>query len=139
MKTLALALAAALAFALPAHAQAQPLPAAKPTPRDLYVSCYLLIQGTDVPRGEDGKAPPFGAVQCGAVALQLIASREGAENKENHKFCLDDSAAVQTNAMREMALAYINFYELRLFKNGEPEAVPYFLLAMIHRWPCPNS
>ena len=78
---------------------AQPaIPRPDPTPRDIYVGCYLYIQGIELPRDDQGLARPYSAAKCGGLAVLAIAHREGRVpgQRNDLRFCLPDTADVDT-------------------------------------------
>lgn len=129
-----------MAFAFlsyPAPAQ-QALPRPDPTPRDIYVGCYLYLQGIELPRDDQGLARPYSAARCGGLAVLAIARREGRVpgQRNDLRFCLPDTADVDTDPARAMAAAYIDWYERTGSRMPQREYAGAFTIAMISRWPC---
>ncbi len=135
MKLTALIVALATASCATVAAAAD-LPAPKPTARDLYIACYLLAHETDVLKRPDGKSELFGSSYCGLASISMIANREGQENPNKYKFCLDRSASTTANIPKAMAFAYLDYYEGPALKDKGVDGSAAYLFAMMARWPC---
>lgn len=129
-------IAAAVAGLAVGPADAADLPEPTPTARDMYISCYLLAHETDVPSRPNGKPETFSMTWCGARGLAEIAGHEGKAVESKYKFCLDDRAATQTDTLKAMAYAYLDFYENNANLNRGADGRAAFLFAMVARWPC---
>lgn len=133
--------ASALAFAAHAlllcvsPAQAETATEVPPLPkvnaRALYVSCYLVTQGVDVPRPAPDRVQPFSAITCGLYAVHAVGLREGRRDAPGG-FCMgkSDHPAV------EIASAYVLHYEAHPFSGPVPDGEARFNEAMQWRWPC---
>lgn len=119
-------------------AHAADLPEAPPTARDMYVSCYLLANDTDVFDKPNGKHEKFSATWCGARAIAEIATHEGNGVQSKFKFCLDRDAATRTDPAKAMAYAYLDFYERADLRDRNADGRAAYLFAMVARWPCPS-
>ena len=130
------AITAALATTLSINATAMELPAPKPSARDMYVACYLLVNDNDALKQADGKSELYSSSYCNLASLSMIANREGKENPSKYKFCLDSRSATSTNIPKAMAFAYLDFYEGAALKDKGTDGSAAYLFAMMARWPC---
>lgn len=73
-------------FAVALEASAAELPVPTPTARDMYVACYLLAHGSDVPKRGSGQTEKFSSGYCAAASISMIANREGKDNHSKYKF-----------------------------------------------------
>jgi len=125
-----LRLAIALSLAgPPAHAEALKLP----TGREMYVGCYLFVQGKDVPSTNDDDLEPYSAASCFLTA-GAAAEAEASKAGQSRFFCLPSTTAV--NPYRDMALAYIEFYEASGSKMAELSSLGVMRAALLVKWPC---
>lgn len=100
--------------------------------RALYVSCFLMAQGTDVPRPAPDRAYPFSALTCGLYAVHAVGLREGRPDQPGG-FCMGKVS----EAGRRMASAYVVYHEAHPFVGEPPDGEPRFRAAMQAAWPCP--
>lgn len=120
-----------------APAEAQSLPAPKPTARDLYVGCYLMVHRTDVPKDNNGHPEVFSADWCGLAAIKAITYREG--DRPEHKgytFCLPKTAEMGTDPARAMAFAYMDWYESIVTGIEDKDGESAYVVSLIKKWPC---
>ena len=121
-------------LAMLGQAQAQPsapAPTPEPTAADLYVGCSLFLHHTDV-LDQSGS---FSATECSLVALGAIANREG-HIASKFRFCLPKDAAMRADPARQMAGAYVDYFEKQAPKIATQEGRAFFIFAMMGRWPC---
>lgn len=133
-RLLAQVVAVLVAFA--AQAGAQEIPRPKATPKDVYVSCYLLVRDKAVNPDLGGVDPPYQSTTCAAFALLSIATREGAPATVRYRFCLPDDAYTSAEPAKAMAYAYIDWFEKLGFAVKDDNGAAAFVFAMIDRWPC---
>lgn len=111
---------------------------AAPTPRDLYVSCYLYVNQAALSSGNGGREP-YNPVTCGLLVLSAIANREGRSVKSSYRFCLPKTAEVNTAPDRAIAFAYIDYFENVASRIPIEDGRAAFVAALIRKWPCPPS
>lgn len=104
-----------------------------PTARELYVGCYLLVQGKDVPEAKGPAPDPYSAAAC-LMIVGIGAEREAAKPEEERTFCVP--SIIAGNPYREMALAYLDFYEATEGKLAERSSIDVARAAFIAKWPC---
>lgn len=127
-----------LAAASGTGAQTTPLPQPRPSARDMYVSCYLLVRREPVSRGPDGSRPSYAPETCTLMSLAAIRDRESAAAPKPH-FCLAMTAEVEKSPPDAMAYAYLDFFERRGSALAGLDGRAAYIAAMISRWPCPGE
>jgi hypothetical protein len=115
----------------PAAAQLREPALPKASARALYVSCYLLAQGADVPRPAPNLVSPFSAMTCALHAVHAAGLRDGRPDKPGG-FCMGASSRPGP----EMGEAYVAYLEAHPAEFAAPDAEPLFHSAMQARWPC---
>jgi hypothetical protein len=110
-------------------------PAPVPTARDLYVGCFLFVNLDGDLRDESGRASPYSMQVCAATGMRAML-REGASAPAPNRFCLPQTASIRSNPGREMALAYLEYFEEHASRLADQHGPSVFLSAMINRWPC---
>jgi hypothetical protein len=120
------------------EASAQSIPEPKPTARDLYVGCSLLVNDNDVLRNSSGKAERYSAARCAGQGLSAITYREGwSQDKDNkYRFCLPKTPEASQNPTRAMAYAYLEYFEANSFRVAAEDGQTNYTIAMIVKWPC---
>lgn len=104
-----------------------------PTAREMYVGCYLLVQGKDVPEARGPAPDPYSAADC-LIVMSIGAQHETAKSESEREFCLP--SLIAANPYRDMALAYLDFYEATGGKYADQNALPIVQASLIAKWPC---
>lgn len=127
---------AAMAGASPLSAQE--LPAAKPSSRELYVSCYLLLRDAAAITDASGKDLLYSPTQCAMYGVIAIANKEGAVPGDTRRFCLPRTAEAE-NPSRQMAAAYVDGYEAFAAAANSSPSLTAFVGTLIQKLPCPKQ
>jgi hypothetical protein len=104
-----------------------------PTARELYVGCYLLVQGKDVPEAKGAAPDPYSAASC-LMVVGIGAEHEAAKPEAERTFCLP--SIIAANPYRDMALAYLDFYEATGGKLAAKNSIEVASAAFAAKWPC---
>ena len=106
-----------------------------PTARELYVGCYLLVQGKDVPLAKGASPDPYSAASC-LMVVGVGAETEAAKPQSARLFCIP--SLIAANPYRDMALAYVGFYEATNGKLADMNSIQAARAAFVAKWPCPR-
>ena len=138
-------LTALLLFAVqPQAAAAEPV---RPTARDIYVGCSLLLVNVALddrrPVGERGYARWFDASTCYLIAARALSEQSGnsagrGQGNDHPSFCPPDWLNLSVHNVRPMAVAYLAYFERRAAAIADRPAYRVFVTAMRERWPCPS-
>lgn len=104
------------------------------SPRQVYVSCYLLLQGDYGAR----ESAPHAPLTCASLGIAALVLREGKKDGEPLRFCLPDSATQPSDAM---AQAYVDVFDAWPAEKRNRTDVPNigltaFVAAQIAKYPC---
>jgi hypothetical protein len=104
-----------------------------PTGRELYVGCYLVIQGQDVPKSTGPSPENFSADAC-LMVMAIAAEREAAKPPALRTFCIPGVIVAQP--YRDMALAYLDYYEKTDAKLFDQNGISVTMSALRSKWRC---
>lgn len=120
------------------EAAAQTIPGTKPSARDLYIGCSLLVNDNDVLKDSLGNIERYSAAACALQGFIAITNREGwSKDKDNkYRFCLPKTSEASQNPSRAMAYAYLEYFEAHSRRIAAEDGQTNYTIAMIFKWPC---
>lgn len=107
-----------------------------PTVRDLYVGCYLFVNGGKL--SEESEAKPYSEAACLSETIVISLERGGqSESKSNRwRFCVPPTVEIATNPERAMAYAFLEYVEANPLFLTKSDGRATFIIAMARKWPC---